>query len=253
MPGLTTLASAVLSKLGERKSVAALFEYDDKDNLTPNGLQFQYFPDSITDTKAVNYQTREIPGGSLPIYQWISSGERVISFVAFFSADVDFTQSTSFEKLGASGQQSRNVDIRTALLALRRYMFPRYANLGSASPTGVPLTLAPRKLSLVFSGSGLGLTGGLDDDANQNAGGAQPGQQQMDSVNVVMTQCDVTYEAFFPSGLPRFAQVQLAFAQIGQLGGVVTFPRVGSTTDSIVNFGMTDLGVAPYPLKVKWK
>jgi len=39
-----------------------------------------------------------------------------------------------------------------------------------------------------------------------------------------MTQCDIEMKAFFPSGTPRFATVQLAFAEIAQVAGVVRFP-----------------------------
>jgi hypothetical protein len=263
VPGLTTLASAVLSKLGERKSVAALYEYDDQDNITSDGIQFQYFPESITDNKAVTYQQREIPGGSLPLYQWISSGERVITFTAFFSADVDFTQSTTFPTLRAQGQISRNVDIRTALLALRRYLLPRYKSSGSSSPLGVPLTLAPRKLVLLFSNSGLGLLGGISGDSGDSTGVSgnsaailTQSNHELDAIDVIMTQCDIMIDSIFPSGLPRLAQVQLSFAQIAQKAGMVNFPSAGNVVNAIVNAGATtgsNTVLYPYPLRTKWQ
>lgn len=278
MPGIASLGQSLLSRLGERKSVAALFEYDDQDKITAKGIQFQYFPETITDTKAVNYQTRDIPGGSLPLYQWISSGERILSFLAFFSADVDlgagptttsigqllsqgplsfinFGGSASYTKLKAVGQLSRNVDVRTACLALRRYMFPHYQTSGAVA-VGSPLTLAPKKLMLTVSAGGLGVMGGAT--SKVLSGAARPtslGSSAQDSVNCIMTQCDISWEAWFPSGVPRIASVQLSFAQLAQLGGAVDFPAVGDAIDSIIDEGDADTrpsALAPYPFRVKF-
>src|SRR3972149_5875366 len=97
MPGLTSLTRVPFSKLSERKSSAYLIMLDDEGQPVtgnPNEflvapLRFQYFSESITDSKAINWNAREIPGASLPIYQWISSGERSVSFTAVFSSDLD--------------------------------------------------------------------------------------------------------------------------------------------------------------------
>lgn len=258
MPGLLSLSQSAISNLGKASSIAAIYEYDKNGNLGSSGFQFQYFPETITDTKAVNYQVRDIPGGSLPLYQWISSGERVISFMAYFTSDVDLAAAGSskltasppsnFKDLRAQGLANRNVDVRSALVALRRYLFPTYQPSG-ATP-GTPLAVSPTTLNLMFTGTGLGLLGGIS--------GSEPETQAViDTVTCVMTQCDITIEALFPSGLIRVASVQLAFAQIAQLGGQVAFPTFADSqgidwSHDIVDDGINDL-VAPYPLKVDWK
>lgn len=244
---IQTLADSLSSYLSTRKSDAYLVELGSDDRpLVKNGqavtLAFQYFPDTISDTKAVNYQQKEIPGGSLPLYQWINGGERLISFTAYFSSDVDLLSASSptgkiasalgqggniTDRIRSAGEAKHNIDIRSAVAWLRRYMLPSYSNETKADMVGVPLTFAPSKLLLVLPGSGIGIAGGES--------GFQTGN---DAVLCVMTQCDVTYEKFFPSGLPRIVSVSLAFAQVPQLAGFVSFPRRGPNMDSaLINEG----------------
>ena len=191
-------------------------------------VAFQYFPESISDGKNINYQQKDIPGGSLPLYQWVSSGERLITFTAVFTCDVDYAAAkasidptdpssvaidvatTALQgRLKASGQIRRNPDIRGAIAWLRRYMLPTYDGTFQA-----PITRAPNKLRLYLPNSGIGVLGGSD-----AAGGS------IDSICCVMTQCEANYEAYFPSGLLRVATVSLAFAQIPQFRGGVFFPH----------------------------
>jgi len=270
MVGLLSLSESTFMQLGSAASRACLFEYDSNDNLTTQGVAFQYFPESITDTKAVNYQTKEIPGGSLPLYQWVSSGERIISFTAHFTSDVDLgAQSTDSSATGpvaqaktlaTQGLSNRNVDIRTAFLALRQYMFPTYVPSGT-SP-GQPLTVAPQKLMLVFTGSGFGMFGGFGatpgnptnsflTSAGGGGGSGVVSLNDRDCVTCIMTQCDLTVEQTFPSGMIRVGSVQLSFAHIAQLGGVVTFPSYGAPGKALVGFG-DGASIAPYPIQVKW-
>ena len=271
MPGLLTLSQSTLTKLGKANSLACMFEYDKDDNITGYGIGFQYFPESISDTKAVNYQTKDIPGGSLPLYQWTSSGERIISFTAYFTSDIDLcaggpqTQAAygandpnpMFANLSSQGLASRNIDVRTALYALRRFLFPIYQKQGTQP--GQPLTQSPPKVMLVFTGSGLGLLGGFGQMPDSpSASAASPSSVKfnavdMDAITCVMTQCDVTIEALFPSGAIRIASVQLSFAQIAQLGGQVTFPSFGpqDIQRSTYATGVTSL-LAPYPIQVSW-
>lgn len=227
MAGLTSLARGLKSLVSQRTSDVLLVALKDTDD-SPTGevLRFQYFPETIQDSKQVNYQTKEIPGGSLPIYQWVSSGERLISFQAVFTTDVDMVTGGGdgpgnpvVSRLKGAGEAGRNVDIRGAVIWLRRFVLPRY---GMNGDLGVPLTFAPRKIRMVIPGSGIGM-----------AGGDSPAQSSLkDSVHCVMTQCEVTWEAFFPNGFPRIATVALAFAQVPQLAGNVFFPSATEALDT---------------------
>lgn len=227
MPSLSSLTRSLFSKTNQKKNDCYLIDLEetaslDNFDLTTPRLAFQYWPATVSDTKATNYQQREIPGGSLPLYQWISGGERLITFTAEFTTDVDLigsqapaagNQLTSSDnqvvaRLKAAGVDRRNADIRAAITWLRQYVYPSYPEGGAQ---GQQLTVAPRKLRLVMPGSGIGLMG--MDTTNP------------DSVTVVMTQCDANIEQFFPSGLPRIATVSLSFAEVPQLNGTIKFPR----------------------------
>jgi len=260
VPTLGTLAASITSVSATRRSEVYLTELGDDDlpliqSGVPQWRRFQYFPESVSDTKQVNYQTKEVPGGSLPLYQYTGSGERTLSFTAYFTTDVDHlaqqrvvdfdaseidaagdqslpggtsirTPSISSsvnamkDRLQASGVAHRNPYIPGALIWLRRFMLPRY---GENSEIGVPLTKPPRKLMLHFTGSRLEQLGGAG--GFSAAGGG---------ILCVMTQCDITIDSFFPSGNPRIANVGLAFSEVAQRGGVVKFPSA-SALDAVAN------------------
>ena len=255
MPTLGTLAAGIESVSAIRRSEVYLTELGDDDRPelaagVPQWRKFQYFPESISDTKQVGYQPKEVPGGSVPLYQWTGSGERTIAFTAVFSTDVDHmaAQETidfsvggglasvggtsgdqtlppgtterlrsvdgavdaTYTRLQAAGVRDRNPYIPGMLVWLRRFLIPRY---GENAEVGVPITKPPHKLLLNIPGSEIELYGGQG-GFSQRGGG----------VLCVMTTCDINIEALFPSGNIRLATVSLAFAEVPQRGGVVRFP-----------------------------
>lgn len=54
----------------------------------PEVTQLLLNPSSITESKAANWIRQEIPGQSDPLLQWVSGGERVVSFTAFVTKDL---------------------------------------------------------------------------------------------------------------------------------------------------------------------
>ena len=235
MAGILSLAQGLSGSILGRTGSVNLWELDDQDALlrtTGSYLRFQYWPDTISDSKGVNYKVQEIPGGSLPLYQWIASGERTISFQCVFSTDVDISingatlapppsdPSGIFQRLIKSGQGDRNIDVRSAVIWLRRFLIPSYGNNGKV---GVPQTNAPHKCILEITGSGIGLAGG------------DSGLMGDDQVLAVMTQCEVTWDSFFPSGFPRTAMVSLGFAQVAQFQNAVFFPSVTDAMNAAVD------------------
>ncbi len=212
MPGFTSLTQSLFSKVNERKASASLQKLGSNGAADGKPLRFQYWPESIQDTKVVNWAPRDIPGGSLPLYQWINSGERIISFTAVFSCDMDLIQGEDklVERLEAVGQAGRNVDIRGAAIWLREFMLPGVGELeGSESP----ISLHPAKILLELPKMGIGVTGGMT-----------KADAAFDQMICIMTTCDLSYDAFFPSGLPRVMTASLSFAQIAQVGNAVVFP-----------------------------
>jgi hypothetical protein len=267
MPTLGTLAAGIQSVSAQRRSEVYLTELGDDDRplvgrnrSVPQWLKFQYFPESVADTKAVNYQPKEVPGGSLPLYQWTGSGERTISFTAYFSTDVDHLASqgsvdfdgpmadllgdmtlpidrtlrtmcingaveASQTRLRAAGAHERNPFIPGALIWLRRFMLPRY---GENSEVGVPITKPPHKLLLHLTGTEMERFGGAN---GFSVGGG--------GILCVMTTCDINIEALFPTGNIRIASVSLAFAEVPQRGGVVRFPSAD---------GLDEVAATWYPM-----
>ena len=198
---------------------------------------FQYFPETITDTKASNYQGKVIPGLSHPLYQWTSGGQRLVSFQAIFTRDRALSdseykatrgvftpdtvripvpgQANNFDSAAfgagqglSSATDHRNVDIPSAVAYLRSFMDPEYSQDGQGARSDKPRRpLPPRKLMLTMPG--VRLNWGV------------PNLTANDMYCIMMT-CDVSYVGFFGDGTPRMARVDLSFAEIIQVGGRIT-------------------------------
>jgi len=188
---------------------------DDGDQKASSFNNFQYFPETISDSRGVNYTTKEVIGGSHPIYQWIHGSERTISFDAIFTADFTVKEDLSqFLSAAASvlknpvsavvsafkGPDPHAPEIKKYIAWLRSKTYPAYEGTGPVSP--------PPKMLLWLEGSGI--TSGV-------------GGYASDVIPVIMKRCDVTYEAFFRDGSPRIATVALEFAEIIQIGSAWEF------------------------------
>lgn len=254
MPGLLSIGSfskSLAINQSRAKSQVIIYEVDGNgiptqviDGAKTPAFAFQYFPESLQDTKAVNYETIPVPGGALPIYQWVSSGERLINFTAVFSCDTDLlSDDTLFDAHSTRGISDRNVDIRSAIGWLRRYMLPTYkSGSGAVANSAVPVPVAPRKLFLYLPGSGLGFTGGMSDEQSADAlnlgdFGRSSIATSNNGIYCHMSRCDVVINACFPSGLPRLATVDLGFREIAQYGGQVRYPSRTSEMDELVTRG----------------
>lgn len=188
-----------------------------------DNIAIQYWPESLQDTRPVEWAPRQIPGGSHPIYQWTHGGERKLSFAALFTNDIEPTGETSLvgevanaiadgigldsssgssliDAYGNTGgsTRERDRDIPASINWLRYFTYPFY---GSGEDIRV---FEPPKIILCFPGSRLAHTG-------------------EEAITTVMTQCDITYEAWYPSGFPRIVEVQLEFAEVVQTGQAVRF------------------------------
>jgi len=230
--GLTSLMSALSPSVEESRGDVVLTALSKFDGSPQESFVFQHFPEQISDSKAIGWQTKEIPGGSLPLYQWTTSGERVVSFKVVFASDVDFLVGGDsraeelLDRVKQAGLERFNVDIRSALAHLRKFVLPTY---GDDQGLGVPVTLAPQRLRLFVPGSGIGIIGGV-------GGGDYP--VTPDSIICVMTQCDFDFLEFFPSGLPRIVEAQLSFAQVPQIGaGNIVFPQAPLNGEDIAGAG----------------
>lgn len=171
-------------------------------------LTLQYWPESLTDSRGAEWNPRNIPGGSHPIYQWTHGGERRLSFTTVFTTDTapedaalgrdDPYADAASSPLSGIKKGTRDMDPRAAIQWLRYFTYPLYGR-------GQDLRVfEPPKVILCMPNTGLSYDG-------------------TDYIVAVMTTCDVTYEAWFPNGFPRIVEVQLEFAEVVQYGGRVRF------------------------------
>jgi hypothetical protein len=180
---------------------------------------FQFWPSQVTDSYTPNYSTKQIPGASHPLFQYIGGSGRNISFTANFVAEireqevgnnVPFNQRiqdasagspTNVEittaRLGAGMLPSSRyrVNVSAALAALQQYLYPTYGD----QTAGKGVTRPPKKLVLVLPGTKLGRA------------------KDQDGILCIMKAANVTMESWFPSGELRSASVSLQFAEIVQL------------------------------------
>ena len=167
-------------------------------------MELEFWPSSLSDTKDVNYEVKSIPGSSIPIRHWVSSGERRLSFTVVLVCEIDPGQNLGLSggvavpivssQLGKHIQQysstSRGiVDIDKAARWIHSFLYPaRYhRNDGHAIP--------PRKIMVVFPGTQL----------DEKGGRGLLGQ---------VISCPTEIKSWFPSGAPRFATIELTIAQI---------------------------------------
>ena len=166
-----------------------------------DAFTFQYWPATLQDSYEPNYATKQSPGASHALYQWVGGGERTISFEAIFTAEINQTRELQGTVVKASRDASEllpsgryTVDVAAALARIRSWMLPTYAKGGKKG-----LTEAPPRLWLYLPNMGLG--------------GAK------DVITVILKSAPITIEACFPNGEPRVATVQMTFAETVQSPG----------------------------------
>lgn len=202
-----------------------VYEGDDGDDPPwgkGNGIKFQFWPESMTDSRAVEWNPRNIPGGSHPIYQWTSSGERKLAFTAVFARDteqvVDPVSAAKtrtgilgeipivgaldslLSKVGLgppAGDPFRDPPLDAVVNWLRWFTYPRYSKDDLRA-------IAPAKCFLATEGHFIGHDGSSH-------------------IICLMTGCEVTYEAWFPNGSLRIIEVALEFAETVQTANGVKF------------------------------
>src|SRR3990172_6961093 len=90
------------------------------DGFEDTRARLQYFPESLSDSRAVNYETKEIPGGSHPLYQWVAGGERQLSFTAVFTQEIRLTKVSPLTGFFLSPEK-HSADIKSAIAWLRHF------------------------------------------------------------------------------------------------------------------------------------
>lgn len=165
---------------------------------------FQYWPETVTVGSTPNYANKGVHGGSHPLYQWISGGERTISFTAEFSRDLagEIVEKSMLVPPGKVARDMFNIDIAGAIQWLESLQMVRYtaSHVGGFEP--------PPTLLLVMPNSGLGRT---------------KGGSPSDSFQSFMSGCSSTIDAWFPDGTIRHASVALTFTETVQNADGITW------------------------------
>lgn len=224
----------------ERPYIIPLDQYNGDAFINAGKRYFQYWPEEISDTKQTNWETKNIPGLSHPIYQWISGGAREIGFTAMFTRDAPLSASDALAindaqaRMSESGfisvapigatKDNRNIDIPSAVAWLRSFEYPDYSQDGLGTGRAIRAK-PPQKLILGLPGMKL--------NHSTNA------SIQIDQMVCIMTQCDVSYTGFFADGSPRIAKVALQFAETVQYQGRI---------NQVDAFAVRSFGLAGYGL-----
>ena len=166
----------------------------------------QYFPESISQSKSANWQTRDIPGSNLPLYQWVSGGEGPLSFTASFTRDMSGEIGTDVE------EDKYNVDIDAAIAWLRLLCTNDYRETAEGGTVATP----PPVLWLHAVGTRLGYNKRASGAFKTNSGG----------IYCVLLEVDVTRDNWFKDGTVRKAEVSLSFGEMMQIGqGIYPYGR----------------------------
>lgn len=224
------LVSSISSVIGKNESAqqakAYLMEIDDSGHYDLKTIRaFQYFPESIRDSKGGEYVEKTVIGSSHPIYQWLHGSRRAISFETILSTDYRnekekekelslsgiLQEASSWIKNPVSaaiatyrpnndsynpdGTQGRNVNIADGIAWFRSKLYPTYKDNEKVKP--------PPKLFLVLEGTQIA---------------SYVGSYKTGGIPCIMSSCDVTYNAFFQDGTPRLATLSMEFLEIVQLG-----------------------------------
>jgi len=164
----------------------------------------QYWPDSLSDDKSANWQSKDIPGAPLPLYQWVNGAERPLSFTAIFSRDM-------YGEIGKDVEEDKyNVDIDAAAAWLRLLSFNDYRNVADMRDVSV----APPVLWMLFTGTKLG----YNMVASKGLGKKGSPQSDSNGVYCLMTECGVTRRNWFQDGTVKFAEISLSFVETMQIG-----------------------------------
>ena len=147
-------------------------------------IRFQFWPDNLQDSKPSEWNERQIPGLSHPLYNWTSGGARTLTFNAIFARDNDPAEVDDDALVGGSRDKLEMYDIESAIAWLRSFQLPSYTDEGDPLP--------PPKLLMVFQGMRLGLDGSR-------------------GILCILTNCDVGTQAWFPSGALRYTEANLTF------------------------------------------
>lgn len=177
---ISSLSSVLGTKEDNRVGAMSLYELDSAGTIiTDTFRSFQYFPETINDSRSVNWIEKNVVGGSHPIYQWTYGSARTIEFEVVFTNEVapppassapsnastlegagTFVSSLAKNPVGtilsvatnSSSYPNYSVDIPSAIAWLRAKTYPSYRQPTKSTASSTP---AVSGLSQIFALEGI--------------------------------------------------------------------------------------------------
>jgi hypothetical protein len=189
---------------------------------------FQFFPESISDSRTVNIGEVSMPLMPNPLPGLVSSSARIVSFEVVFAQE---------KWAGEGGNDSftwdkHNFNVGVALQALRSFCYP----MGAFTPL-------PQPLMLNLPGTRIGI---------------DVGKTRGDTIFCILKDYNAIRKSFFPDGSIRVASVQLSFQEFSVIGsgagiGITTVDDfadvysnyVGNSHDAINDISISQVGDGP--------
>lgn len=149
----------------------------------PEGVfVFQYWPSELQDSYSAGYSDKSIPGGNVPIAQYVGGQPRPLSFTAKFTAEI-----LDPGLPGRGIPSSRyTVNLVAARQRIRSFQHALYRQGGA-----IGVTEPPEQLNLVFPNMMLG--------------------HDQDPVLVTLRDSSFNTVKWFPDGTPRIMEASLTF------------------------------------------
>jgi hypothetical protein len=168
---------------------------------------FQYFPEKITDSRSAEYASKTVPGGSHPIYTFISGGERSISFEAVFTNDNN--------PASTAKEQPYSVNIPQALRWLRTATYPTIDTGGISKAPPLVVVYFPNSGISGVEGAGTGFAASPGFGVSASNISSTTGSK----IIGIMSSSNITYEAFHRDGTPRIVTVAIEIKEVVQTKG----------------------------------
>jgi len=179
--------------------------FNDTSGMGP--LFFQFFPETISDDRQVDFNEQTLPFLTNPIPTFVSASARNIGFTLQFAQEL-WVPAGSGDK-NSMRWTKHNFNVGLAVQAVRSFAYPLKGFI-------------PQPLMLTLPGTQIGIDG--------------------DSIFCLLKGYSTQYDAFFPDGQPRLASMNLTFQEftIGISGprGNVTRASFDKVYQDYTNYAM---------------
>lgn len=171
---LTGVAAAELTMRAQNASLLDYFN----DSANFGSVFFQFFPETITDDRQVDFNEQKLPFLTNPIPTFVSASPRTIAFTLQFAQELWIPNGVGDKRM--MRYTKHNFDVALSVQVVRSFAYPIKGFI-------------PQPLLLTLPGTRIG----IDSDA----------------IYCLLKGYSTTYESFFPDGQARIANMNLSFQE----------------------------------------